>query len=121
MWRPWLTAILRLSIRADSKPESRLIAPGLSPIFRASGKSLDGLSGELLVYIRAEEYAKTYNLRFGALSTDPESWTVLSIAGGKSAVSVKGLTPGVVYGFQVQALGNEGVTGWSDTFTHMSM
>jgi hypothetical protein len=111
------------SIVASSGFETRsqTSSPWPQPDIPGIRKILNGASGELLVYIKAEEYAKTFNLRFGPASTDPESWTVRHVAVVKSAVSVKGLTPGIVYGFQVQALGNEGVTGWSDTFTHMSM
>lgn len=100
--------------KQTSSPQPQPAGPGIRKI-------LNGASGELLIYIKAEAYAKTYNLRFGPVSTDPESWTVRNVAGVKSAVSIKGLTPGVVYGFQVQALGNNGLTGWSDTLTHMSM
>ncbi len=36
-------------------------------------------------------------------------------------ISLAALAAIIVYGFQVQAVGNEGVTGWSDASTHMSM
>jgi hypothetical protein len=111
------------SIIASSgfRTRSQGYRPQPQPAVPRIRKILNGAPEELLVYVNAEVYAKTYNLRFGPASTDPNSWTVRQAAVVKSAVRFKGLTPGVVYGFQVQALGNGGVTDWSDTSTHMSM
>jgi Fibronectin type III domain len=59
-------------------------------------------------------------LRFSSLSgTTPGPWTTLGVGNVKKAVTVGSLTPGVTYAFEVQALGSEGYSDWSDSSTCM--
>lgn len=82
-----------------------------------------GVSGELLVSIQAVRKAKTYELHFGPVGpagATPTSWSTLTIAKAKAAISITGLTPGTTYAFQVRAFGSLGYTEWSDSATRMA-
>lgn len=77
-------------------------------------------SGQLLVSIKRVPGARSYVLRFSALTgTTPGPWTTLGVGNIKKAVTVGNLTPGVIYAFEVQALGSEGYSDWSDSSTCM--
>jgi hypothetical protein len=101
--------------------------------------------GEILVFIKSEPGARSYNVRFGAMpptppaagggpsstpasagatagaapGATPSSWTVLNVANIKKAIPVDNLTSGTLYAFQVQALGMKGLSAWSDSSTIM--
>ena len=74
--------------------------------------------GEILAAIKSVTGAKSYNLRFGA-GTAPSSWTVMNVAAIKKAIPIDNLTSGTLYAFQVQALGAQGLSAWSDSSTIM--
>jgi hypothetical protein len=106
-------------------------------------KSLDygTVPGQILVAIKSTPGAKSYNLRFGQMppgsatalapssSTPqapgtvppavPAAWTVIPIATVKKPILLDNLVSGTVYAVQVQALGVQGLTSWSDSSTIM--
>jgi hypothetical protein len=47
------------------------------------------------------------------------AWTVVQIATVKKATPLDNLTSGTVYAVQVQALGAQGLSAWSDSSTIM--
>jgi hypothetical protein len=126
-------------------PRAKPSAAG--PVDVPTFKSLDyGLHpGEILVWIKSVAGAKSYNLRFGpvpptttpagstpsstpasagatagaAPGTAPSSWTVLNVANIKKAMPIDNLSSGTLYAFQVQALGMQGLSAWSDSSTIM--
>jgi len=51
--------------------------------------------------------------------TTPGSWTTIPAASIQKAITLSGLTPATIYGFQVQALGVLGYSDWSATETIM--
>ena len=74
--------------------------------------------GEILVSVKAVRGAKSYNLRYGP-GTAPTSWTVSSLGNIRKAIPIDNLTSGTLYAFQVQALGGQGLSAWSDSSTIM--
>ena len=79
------------------------------------------VTGQLKIKIRAVPKARSYTLRYGALSSGggpPASWTEQIITSTKPVI-LDGLTPGTVYTFQVQALGPLGSTDFSDAVNRM--
>jgi len=80
-------------------------------------------SGELLVKVKPLPKALSYMLRYAAIGADGKQgpWTELMPLSNSRSFSVKGLTPGTNYAFQVRALGRLGYTDWSDTVTRISM
>ena len=81
-----------------------------------------GITGELLVSIRAVRKAKTYELRYGPVGpggATPTSFLTQTIPHAKAAASIDGLTPGTTYAIQVRAYGSLGYTEWSDSSTRM--
>jgi hypothetical protein len=78
-------------------------------------------SGQLKVRIGAVPRARSYELRYAAVpgaGGTPGSWAQQAIATTKPTI-IGGLTPGIVYAFQVRALGRLGHTDWSDAVTRM--
>ena len=51
--------------------------------------------------------------------TTPGPWTTTPAASIQKAITLSGLTPLTIYGFQVQALGVLGYSDWSATETIM--
>ena len=80
-----------------------------------------GMSGQLLVWIKPVRKAKIYELRFGPADAGGAvtSWQVQTFGQAKAAAAVDGLTPGVIYAIQVRAFGSRGYTEWSPTFSRM--
>jgi hypothetical protein len=52
-------------------------------------------------------------------SAAPSAWTVIQVAIIKKAIPLDNLVSGTVYAVQVQALGAEGLSAWSDSSTIM--
>jgi hypothetical protein len=95
-------------------PSQSLTQPVIKKIDQGSN------SGQLLVKIAAIPNARSYEFRHAAIANgNPGPWTTLTLTGVKAPVSVTGLTPGTIYGFQVRALGKPGFTDWSDSVTRM--
>jgi hypothetical protein len=127
---------------ARAKPSPS--APVAVPTF----KSLDYGThpGEILVWIKSVPGAKSYNVRVGAMPPTPPaaagstpsstpasagptagaapaaapfSWTVLNVANIKKVFPIDNLTSGTLYAVQLQALGMQGLSAWSDSSTIM--
>jgi len=118
------------------------------PVAVPTFKSLDyGLHpGEILVSVKSVPGAKSYNLRYGPMPPTPPasagstpsstpasaaatagatpgatatSWSILNVATIKKAIAIDNLTSGTLYAVQVQALGTQGLSAWSDSSTIM--
>jgi hypothetical protein len=99
---------------------TRVSAP--QPVETPVIRKLDygAISGQLLVTIKAVSGARSYNLRYAAMTNGtPGSWTTVAVPIIRKAVVVGNLTPGTVYAFEVQALGPLGTSDWSDSSTWM--
>jgi hypothetical protein len=73
-----------------------------------------------LIPIKKADGARAYFVHYAVMTNgQPGSWTTVTIPNVQKAVTISGLTPGVIYGFQVQALGSLGYSDWSDTTTIM--
>ena len=102
--------------------------------------------GQILAWIKSVTGAKAYNIRFGPMpptppaaagstpsstpasagatagaapGAAPSSWTVLNVANIKKPMPIDNLVSGTLYAFQVQALGMQGLSAWSDSSTIM--
>jgi hypothetical protein len=83
-------------------------------------KIAQGSSGQLLVRVSSVAKAKSYELRYGVVANGTTAtWTIVPVPSIKMAVSLAGLTPGTIYAFQARALGQLGLTDWSDSATRM--
>ena len=49
------------------------------------------------------------------------AWTIQPVTNVKSRMTLKGLTPGVKYLFQVRAVIDNGYTDWTDSVTKMAV
>jgi hypothetical protein len=80
-------------------------------------------SGEAIMRGKPVLKAVSYTPRYAAMGSDgkPGSWTELPPVTVIRAITVKGLTPGTTYAFQMRALGRAGYTDWSDSVNRMSM
>ena len=90
------------------------------PVGAPSFRSLDfGVnSGQVVVAIKSVGGAKSYLIRYAVMTgTTPGPWTTVPAAAIRKPITVSGLTPITMYGFQVQALGVLGYSDWSTTQT----
>jgi hypothetical protein len=90
------------------------------PVAVPSFRSLDfGMnSGQVVAAVKSVAGAKSYFIRYAVMNgTTPGPWTTVPAATIRKAVTVSGLTPITMYGFQVQALGVLGYSDWSTTET----
>jgi len=81
-------------------------------------------SGDLLIYVKADDDAAHYEIRYGIQSDEgqpPPEWAQRVTTKVKSAMLVQGLTPGKTYEFQARILSKSQsqVTDWSDSVTFM--
>ena len=78
-------------------------------------------SGEVLIKLKADPNALSYELRYAALGSGgtPSAWTNQLITSVKTAVTIPGLTPGTIYAFQVRVMEKSGYMDWSDSVTFM--
>ena len=77
-------------------------------------------SGQLAVSIKKVNGARAYFARYAVITNGQlGAWTTLTIPNIQTATIVSGLTPGITYAFQVQALGPIGYSDWSDSMTIM--
>ena len=78
----------------------------------------NGVSTTLTLNVTAVTNAKSYEVR---LSTTPGTWQDGGTYTQARRLVVPGLTPGLVYTFQVRAVGGAtGYSDWSDSITHMA-
>ena len=90
------------------------------PVSVPSFRSMDygANSGQIAVYIKKVSGAKSYFIRYAVMNgTTPGAWTTIPAASIQKAITLSGLTPATIYGFQVQALGVLGYSDWSTTET----
>jgi Fibronectin type III domain len=90
------------------------------PVAVPSFRSLDfGMnSGQIVAAVKAVAGAKSYFIRYAVMNgTTPGPWTTIPAASIQKAITISGLTPTTMYGFQVQALGVLGYSDWSTTKT----
>src|SRR6266446_6320685 len=90
------------------------------PVSVPSFRSLDfGMnSGQIVAAVKAVAGAKSYFIRYAVMNgTTPGPWTTIPAATIRKPITVSGLTPITMYGFQVQALGVLGYSDWSTTET----
>jgi hypothetical protein len=86
------------------------------PVAVPSFRSLDfGMnSGQVVVAVKSVAGAKSYFIRYAVMNgTTPGPWTTVPAATIRKAITISGLTPITMYGFQVQALGVLGYSDWS--------
>jgi hypothetical protein len=94
------------------------------PVSVPSFRSLDygSNSGQIAVYVKKVSGAKSYFIRYAVMNgTTPGAWTTIPAASIQKAITISGLTPATIYGFQVQALGVLGYSDWSATETIMCL
>ena len=92
------------------------------PVSVPSFRSMDygANSGQIAVYVKKVSGAKSYFIRYAVMNgTTPGAWTTIPAASIQKAITLSGLTPATIYGFQVQALGVLGYSDWSATETIM--
>ena len=82
---------------------------------------LNPRTGVLVVrYKPAGRKARKYDVRMAAQGTsDPDTWPIRSFANAKDGATYEGLTPGVIYTFQVRVYANLGYGDWSQPVSKM--
>jgi hypothetical protein len=87
-----------------------------APTFRSLDFGV--ISGQILVSVKKQAGAKSYFIRYAVMNgTTPGAWTTIPAATIQKPITVSGLTPTTIYGFQVQALGALGYSDWSPITT----
>jgi len=90
--------------------------PVAVPAFRSLNFGAN--SGQIVVTVKAVAGGKSYFIRHAVMNgTTPGPWTTIPAASIPKAITISGLTPMTMYGFQVQALGVLGYSDWSTTET----
>ena len=90
--------------------------PVAVPAFRSLDFGMN--SGQIVVTVKAVAGGKSYFIRYAVMNgTTPGPWTTIPAASIQKAITISGLTPQTLYGFQVQALGVLGYSDWSTTET----
>ena len=76
-------------------------------------------SGSIVIRIKADPEAYSYELRYGIVVSDdpPQTWVNRPVTRVKTPIIIDGLTPATKYAFQVRKLLEEGYTDWSDSVT----
>jgi Fibronectin type III domain len=90
------------------------------PVGAPSFRSLDfGVnSGQIVVAVKAQAGAKSYFIRYAVMNgTTPGPWTTVPAASIQRSITLSGLAPTTIYGFQVQALGVLGYSDWGAIMT----
>ena len=78
------------------------------------------VSGQLTATVKKVLGGHAYFIRYGAVVNGVvASWTTISAVTINKKLVISGLTAGVTYGFQVQALGTVGYSDWSTLETIM--
>ena len=92
------------------------------PVAAPAIRNLDygTVSGQLTATIKKVAGGHAYFIRYGAVVNGAvASWTTISAATVNKKLVISGLTLGVTYGFQIQALGTVGYSDWSTLETIM--
>ncbi|PYS16480.1 MAG: hypothetical protein DMG15_02055 [Acidobacteria bacterium] len=83
-----------------------------APTFRSLDFGVN--SGQIVVSVKAQPGAKSYFIRYAVMAgATPGAWTTIAAASIQKPITISGLTPTTIYGFQVQALGALGYSDWS--------
>jgi hypothetical protein len=83
-----------------------------APAFRSLDHGVN--SGQIVVSVKAQAGAKSYFIRYAVMNgATPGAWTTIPAASIQKSLTISGLTPTTIYGFQVQALGVLGYSDWS--------
>jgi hypothetical protein len=113
---------MTIFLSSGFQPRANARTPA-QPLAQPSIDSIDqGITGQLLVWIKAVSKAKSYELRYGPAGpggSTPASWTMQTVGNTRLAAPINGLTPGVIYAIQVRAFGQLGHTEWTDSATRM--
>ena len=90
--------------------------PVAAPTFRSIDYGVN--SGQIVASVKAVAGGKSYFIRYAVMNgATPGPWTTIPAASIQRPITISGLTPTTVYGFQVQALGVLGYSDWSATET----
>ncbi len=115
---------LNIFLTSGLQPRSNTRTPA-QPLDQPMITNIDhGITGQLLVSIKAVRKAKTYELRYGPVGpggATPTSWLTQTVGNAKTAAAINGLTPGTTYAIQVRAYGQLGYTEYSDSAVRMSV
>jgi hypothetical protein len=108
-----------LSSGFEVKNVSRSTATELSrPGFR---QFQHGVSGQLLASVTAAKpKPANHEIRFRPLGSGDGGWATVAFTNARTQVAINNLTPGVVYEFQIRALGRRGYTDFSNSVTQMA-
>lgn len=76
-------------------------------------------SGSIVIRIKADPEAYSYELRYGIVVNDepPQTWVNRPVTRVKTPIIIDNLVPKTKYAFQVRTLLEEGYTDWSDSVT----
>ena len=87
-----------------------------TPKFRSLAHGLN--AGQIVVAVKKQAGGKSYFIRYAVMNgTTPGAWTTIPAASIQKPITISGLTPTTIYGFQVQALGVLGYSDWSPITT----
>jgi hypothetical protein len=90
--------------------------PVAAPTFRSIDYGVN--SGQIVASVKAVAGGKSYFIRYAVMNgATPGPWTTIPAASIQRPITISGLTPTTIYGFQVQALGVLGYSDWSTTET----
>ena len=110
---PAIFAVSGFSAKPHGKSAPQPVAV---PAFRSLDVGMN--SGQIVVSVKSVAGGKSYFIRYALMNgTTPGPWTTIPAASIQKAITISGLTPITMYGFQVQALGVLGYSDWSTTET----
>jgi len=110
---PAIFAASGFTVKTTGKSAHRPVG---TPAFRSLDYGVN--SGQIVVSVKAQAGAKSYFIRYAVMNgTTPGPWTTVPAASIQKPITVSGLTPTTIYGFQVQALGALGYSDWSPITT----
>jgi hypothetical protein len=113
---------MNIFLSSGLQPRSTTRTPA-QPLDQPAIDSIDqGVSGQLLAWLKMVRKAKSYQLQIGPVGpggATPTSWMTQMVPNARTAVPIIGLTPGTTYAIQVRAYGTLGWTAWSDSVTRM--
>jgi hypothetical protein len=82
-----------------------------------------GASGQMLLSVKKQKkvlHVDAKVTQIGGATPGPlDQGTTIAVASVKQPITFNGLTPGMIYSFQVRGFGALGYTGWSDAVTRM--
>ncbi len=106
---PAIFAVSGFSAKPTGKSAPKPVG---APTFRSLDFGVN--SGQIVVAVKAQAGAKSYFIRYAVMAgATPGAWTTIAAASIQKPITISGLTPTTIYGFQVQALGTLGYSDWS--------